>query len=457
MNIVNRIFESITGLYDGFNKENLNSHPLENLLGASPLKTEQMSAKIFDASQQSDPVPSRKIKSASRRIKVKQEEKRNQEPQKKRGFEEIASAETGADVEIPPIGIKKRLIDQSEQKEAFPAVDITDQAHFFTFLEPQQWHPVERTSAGLIKFSLPKELRTIKRLIYIFRNKAKECYLIGKTGGSLNQRMSSYASVFNAPHSDEMAKKEGRKSFLRDMKAHPEHFEIGILYELKPEEDLDELEILFIDYKGMLLDLYNDHRGGGGGLAHDEEEPAPYAVPKKGIQLFTPEKYYPYAKDEEGRIRPQLTPGFWERMSNYRSQMQETQEFAYSVKKLDTEERYIGVSAAPDRRSREHGYAAEYFDTESEKYDPSRTDGFLHPSMASDPEQFAFGILPLKSVEKIEPGELDDYVQLPTIGKVEQYLIEQKQTLFGQQGFNANGGGGGPIARSAKKKLFLKA
>jgi GIY-YIG catalytic domain len=323
---------------------------------------------------------------------------------------------------------------------------------FFTNQEPSAWFPLYKDQER-IKCALPSDLRKIKKLIYIFRNKVKNCFLIGKTGTSLNERISSYTTEFNKRGSEERVKKIGRKTFLTDMKQHPEHFEVGILHVLQPEDDLNLFETFFIDCKRKISSLYNDHRGGGGGLAHSEENETTYAVPKSETAPFTPEKYYPYKKNDQGCIRPQLTPNFKQRI---RDNKEETQEFAYVIKKLDTEQRYVGISGDPERRSREHAYKAEYFDPEHHKYDPDRTDGRLHPAMAKDPEKFGIGLLPVQSMERINQEERDDYISLSGSAQLEKHAIKIKRSLASLQGFNCNEGGGGPISNSAKRRVVKK-
>jgi hypothetical protein len=326
-----------------------------------------------------------------------------------------------------------------------------DQIHFFTHQQPKKWYPLFRNEKGKIKFSLPSQLGKFKRLIYIFRNKEKLSYLIGKTGTSLNVRSSGYAKDFNEIGSENRAKKEGKKGFLTDVKQNPEHFEVGILHVLNDDDDLNLFETLFIDYKRKIDNLYNDHRGGGGGLAHSEETPTTYAIPKPETGSFTPKKYYPFVINAHGRIRAQFTPGYKKKLRKLRKKMELTQEFAYVIKNRNTGERYIGVSGSPRRRSREHGSAAECCDPKNERFDPSRLGGRLHPAMAANPELFEIGVYPTKSIHVIDQENQENYLTFPTIAKVEQFVIKEKKTLVSQGGLNCNRGGGGSLSNSAKR------
>jgi hypothetical protein len=329
-----------------------------------------------------------------------------------------------------------------------------EQSEFFTHREPAEWFALQRDGNGKITLNLPSSLHEVGRLIYVFRNRETGCLLIGKTAGSLNKRSSGYLTRFNELGSEDKVKKKGTKAFLKDVKQNPEQFEVGILHVLKPEEDLDLFESLFIKYKGQISPLYNENGGGGGGSAHSEENATTYVIPKEEVAPFTPVKYYSYGRNDEGDIRPQFTPGFKKRLRTIKDQLGETQEFAYAIKKMDTGERYIGVSGSPRRRAREHAYAAEYHDPEHDKFDPTRKDGALHPAMAEEPEQFGFGLLPIQSIEKIDPAERENFVLLEGIAHVERYIIAMKESLISQNGFNMSRGGEGPIAKRATRMIL---
>jgi hypothetical protein len=374
---------------------------------------------------------------------------------KKRKIEEIVSKETNS-VHISSLKRIKR--DDQELEDRGPLNLLAEEAiqlEFFSSFKPTRWFSLRRDVNGEIKIPLPPSLRKIKRLIYIFRNRKKNCFLIGKTGGSLNSRMSGYVTIFNEEGSENRVKKKGRKSFLMDVKSHPEHFDVGILYVLQPDDDLDFFEIQFIKYKKRHDQLYNDNGGGGGGSAHAEEKYSIYALPKPEIMQLTPQKYYPYTEGR-GQVRLQWTPGLKERIKSLRAGLEEEQELAYVIKNMETEERYIGVSGDPFRRAREHGYLTEYYIEESDKFDPTRKTGFLHRAMAEEPEKFAFGVLPIQSVEQIDSNQRENYFLLEGISKVEQFVIQYKQTLISQNGFNGNRGGGGPIAKRATQSSVKK-
>jgi GIY-YIG catalytic domain len=354
------------------------------------------------------------------------------------------------------LSIPLNLDNRSEIEQSVAFVSEGEQAGDFVNQWPAEWYALERSTDGRIRVELPQSLWKVERMIYIFRNRKKERFLIGKTAGSLNGRLTTYVTQFNKREAKNKTRKGGRQDFFRDVRQNPDHFDVGILHKLQPEEDLNRYETLFIKCKGAVYDLYNDNQGGGGGSSHAEEVLSTYAIPKD-IAVFTPQKYYRYRKGDQGQIRPDLTPGFKKRIRELQEGMDEMQEFFYAIKKVTTDGRYIGVSNDPLRRSREHGYDAEYFVPEHDKYDPSCSGGYIHPAMAECAEQFGVGLLPIQSAENIDPNRREDYVFLQGIANVEKYIIEKKKTLFSENGYNANRGGGGPIARSAtrfaKKKL----
>lgn len=333
------------------------------------------------------------------------------------------------------------------------AFERNEQEQFFTYHEPKRWYPLSRWANGKIRIVLPLSVRKTRNLIYIFRNRVEGSLLIGETGGSFGTRMTQYLTKFNTAGSEDRVKHKLTKSFLVAVKQHPEHFDAGILYVLKSGEDIAFYEKNFIKHKLTVFKLYNARAGGGGGKSHSEEASSSYAVLKPEIAPFTPEKYYPFKKDEHGRIRPQFTPGFYERVKKSREDLGPTQAFVYAIKEFEAEERYVGVTGVfdPSTRLRQHAYNAEYFVPEHSKYDPSRKSGALHPAMAERPEAFGCGLMPVKDMAKVAPEDRDRYLFFQGISEVEKYAIRVKESLTSQHGFNCNRGGGGSIAARTTK------
>lgn len=361
---------------------------------------------------------------------------------------------------LSPVSNTKRYCLAAEEAEELTDSQALQQAEaigedFLMYHMPYQWFSVV-CEGDDIRFDFPEDLLQDKRLIYILRNKEEERYLIGKTGNGLKARCQRYVS--EVKRFKEKRKESGRQQFLCDFKANPAHFEIGVLYILEPDENLNEMETLFIDYKRLVYKhkLYNERRGGGGGLSHAEEKPLTYAIPRLETGCLTPDKYYRYQRNQQGQIRLPLTPSFRRKMQELSTQDQEkNQGFYYIIRKLDTQQPYVGTSCDPEKRSKEHGYAAEYGDIESEKYDPNQLTGALHPAMGEDPENFALGLLPVYPIDKISPADTDQFTFISGIAKVEKFLMQAKQSLVVQGGLNCIQGGG-PIADPEKQQYISK-
>lgn len=167
---------------------------------------------------------------------------------------------------------------------------------------------------------------------------------------------------------------------------------------------------------------------------------------------MTPEKYYPYRKGEQGQIRLLLTPGFKKKVQALTTQDPEkNQGFFYIIRQIETRQPYVGTSCDPERRCKEHGYAAEYGNPESEKYDPDQLTGQLHPAMGVGPGNFEVGLLPIYDASQIPPNEGDQFDFISGIANVECYLMQAKKSLISQGGLNCIQGGG-PVADPLKQR-----
>ncbi len=356
---------------------------------------------------------------------------------------------------LSPNSKRPRLIETIKIEEPSPLeceqiLQVAEEVirDYFTVLMPTEWFAVSCEN-HVVKFNFPANLLKENRLIYIIKNKVKGRYLIGKTGNGLRKRCGNYLNEMK--NFKDKGGNSGRQQFLRDFKANPTHFEVGVLYVLDANEDLNELETLCIDCKRLVLPLYNDRRGGGGGLSHAEENPLTYAIPRPETGQLTPEKCYRYIKDELGQIRLNLTPRFKKKIQELMTQDPEKhQGFYYIVRHIKTGRTYIGTSGHPDKRVRQHGYKAEYGDPTNEKYDLDQLTGKLHEAMGEDPEGFEVGLLPIGPAEKISPEAVNQFIFLKTIQKVEEFLMYVKQSFAEQGGFNCQAGGG-PIAAFKRK------
>lgn len=315
---------------------------------------------------------------------------------------------------------------------------------FFKKREPSKWFNLKLNEKGYICVDysfLTEEVNKIEKIIYIFWNRKSDVFLIGKTSGSLKKRISGYLYEFNHHRIVEKTNRTGRHVFLDDVKRSPTDFSVGILYALAPDEDLDIYEELFIREKRELYRLYNTVKGGGGGSSHDEETPIRYTIPE-GVNI-TPTKYYPYAKDEEGRIRVQLTPSIKKRK---REACEDPDSFVYAIKNFVTDERYIGVSGHPSFRAVQHAREAEYGDPDNIRYNPSRCSGLVHSAIAENPEHFGFGIFPLRKrfSNRLTKRKVKSVFG---IGELETHMIQEKKAHRTEHGYNCNFGGGGPIPK----------
>ncbi|WP_068467151.1 hypothetical protein [Candidatus Protochlamydia phocaeensis] len=369
---------------------------------------------------------------------------------------DIPALDTGLESELESEPVSESVLNQS----------LEDQEDFFTSHEPEQWFPLKikkgRGGGEKIAIEIPANLKRVKRLIYVFRNKATdpETLLIGKTGSTFQSRMSRYATLINTGISKSFSEeeKEENKQFVQDIKNNLAQFEVGLLYALQPDEDLNAFESKFIEHKGAIHPLYNQRKGGAGGLARSEEKPTTYGIPQIG-EPFTPPKRYPVRLDEEGRIRIQFTPGF----DRYVKQLQDSmvdpehQGWIYSYKKKGTSRHYCGGTGQrkPGNRGRQHCYAAEVFQSKNKKkYNPDKKDGIFHPALGTNPEEFEFNVLPIfygnpEALSQSDSVEKTEYVFFSSLAAAEDFASQHKESYT--KGFNKYKAGGGPIADRAKE------
>ncbi|MCE2983666.1 MAG: hypothetical protein LW832_08890 [Parachlamydia sp.] len=315
---------------------------------------------------------------------------------------------------------------------------------FYIEQQPANWYPLEKIN-GKIKISLPKEVKTKANLIYIFRNKETGQLLIGKTGTTFAKRLGNYMNAFNNKSKDFS---EG--GFVQDVQKNPTLFEVGMLYPLQAGEDLNEMEENFIDCLSLEKPLYNQRKGGAGGLARTEELPTEYAVPKQNL---SPSKYYP-CREVNGKIRPDFSPTFHRTVSQVEASKKDpSQGCLYVFKNVKTNEKYIGATTQENKVNRlfQHCYLAEKFNPNNKKkYQPDLQDGMFHPALGSSPTDFAVNFIPIKyDVSAIPLKELKNYAIVTSLGKAETAAIKASKLLL-----NCRMGGGGPISDLNKKKSF---
>lgn len=312
-----------------------------------------------------------------------------------------------------------------------------DHEEFFTHQQPTVWCNLSCDEGGRIHLNLPSEIAKEAKVIYVFENKITGKSLIGKTGGKICNRVSSYLSRLAS---------SSKTKFLEDVRKAPDTFRFGILYSLTSGEDIDEYEKKFIEYKSKVIHLYNQRNGGGGGSARTEEVECEYYIPDP--KTITPEKRYPFRVSPKGRIKPFYSPRAHKKMRAIKKAS--SQGFVYSIRQQSTGKRYIGASGTPLKRGREHGYAAEFFCQENEKkFDESKKSGALHPQMGRSPQDFSIGVLPIAYEKSQLKGRRYKVLEtVHSLGEAEKLVIGARRTLF-PLGFNLNKGGGGPIVRQS--------
>lgn len=347
--------------------------------------------------------------------------------------------------------IVEKIDDVIHEKEAV-LKNQDEEAAYFEYQMPEEWYNLSRKS-GKFKAHFPDHLiNEKKRIIYIFKNTVNDKILIGKTASGLKHRFSTYQAEFSKYLNTIKTKKKketGRQKFLRDMTSKPGKFVLGILHHLKETEDLDDFEKNFIKYKSRKWKLYNDNAGGGGGSSHQEEIQHIYAVNQS--QPITPQKYYPYAKDDEGNIRVQLTPSIKDKMRILREK--NVQIVIYAIKNLQTDQRYIGVTNDFRRRAREHGYSSEIQDPTHHKYEESKKGSLVHKAIAANPENFAIGFFEMDLKDNLDANHFKNFKFFTGSAQLEKEMIKIKESHESVNGLNSNKGGGGPISKNIKRKI----
>jgi len=382
---------------------------------------------------------------------------KSQEVAKKR-FRDSPSSETKS--------IKKacrRLFDNcNESQESLDKAEVVDsddeiilQAtdfNFLTDLVPEEWFKCVKKSKGKWYFKVPKEIQKLSHLIYVFYNRETDKYQIGKTGGSFGTRIQQHLNkAINLKSVQSQKKAMKHEQFLEDLNQHPEDFEVGILYQLKENENLNELETQSIEYKREVWSLYNQRAGGGGGLVQAEEKNLGVIHAIHPDSKYTPEKRRPIGENDEGKIRPIYSPNFKEELKNLYENAVPGQSFIYSFKDMHTNKRYIGATADIFKRLLEHCWEAEYHHPNNEKYNPERRLTKIHQALAKNPKNFTYGILTVKDLKNIPEEERHDYILFEMSRQVETFVIKELDSI--KKGFNMNKGGGGPVADPAKSQL----
>lgn len=323
-----------------------------------------------------------------------------------------------------------------------------------------EWKNIEWTKVKFdghkVSIDLPQKIKNAKNVIYVFRNTDSDRYhlgdlgklLIGFTGTTLGERISSYVSCINDTSSEETS------DFLNDIRVDPWNFEVGILYQAAPHEELNDLEKQFIEYFGQSTDLYNQNGGGGGGTVRSKEVPKPYYIIDPNT--ITPLKSYNISLSDDGHISIEKTPGWFERIKSIKSIKDPNQVFAYQIR--CGEKVYEGTSGDPNGRSNTHRHQAQWFDSEL-------SDNLLYATLNEALKEnipCKIGIMPLwytKPPKELTKGK--EVVVVTTAKGVEKTLMVGKKALHRDHpktGLNMRDAGGGGIHRQntfiSKKRVL---
>lgn len=331
-----------------------------------------------------------------------------------------------------PLAIQNKVV----VKESFDQIEAKN-------LEPKEWYSFYLNENGEVSIKLPKDIANEKNVIYVFKYKVDGKLLIGKTHQQLSKRLNKY--LFNIKYSNKKS-----SFFYQDIKSNPDMFSFGILYKLKPEENIDQVERACIIQKRNVVELYNENDGGGGGVAHSVHAASRVLIPdpKKMPKILTPRKYYPVEKDEEtGRIRVKFSPGLYKELKERRKQKRSRQPELYKAVNIENGMVYVGSSVDLPRRTGEHTRAAEFHDPDNAKFDPSKKGGEFRKALGQTPENFKIGLLrPLLMTPPKTRNCENAFIVANTPAEAEKACIEVYDCVF-PKGYNMNAGGGGPLPR----------
>ncbi len=255
---------------------------------------------------------------------------------------------------------------------------------------PLKYYPASQEG----KFALTPTAAKARRVIYTIVNTKTEQRYVGKTEQELRDRLNAHH--FGIAHPE---KKIGQKPLYKEIRENPQDFQIGILLQVEPDEDIIATEAALIEEKKAYDEGYNATRGGGAqktgsGIA---------TIPEAGI---TPKKYYPLHK---GTLKFDFSPT-----------AKKTKKVIYVIYDQKTDKRYVGKTEQ-ELRKRFNSHHSKLFHMEVEDEDFN-----LYQEMRKRPKDFFAGIL------YQPPGEEDDLEVL------EAHFIEEKNSYL--SGYNRTRG-----------------
>ncbi len=311
---------------------------------------------------------------------------------------------------------------------------------FFSKLEPSLWMPIKKNDRNNFTVDMPKDISRQSKLIYIFKNFRDNKVLIGKTGGELRKRINSHLTIINQYQAGDVSKET---EFVRDLSARCKDFALGILYQLKSDEDINLCEDTAVKAKIKFHLLYNQKSGGGGGIPRSEEIPSHFSIPANPKEPVSPPSYSRIRIDQNGRIRPEFSELIvFEDITN--------KTCFYQFKNArDPTKRYIGVTNQFKKRILEHCYSSEEHCKKNEKkFFADNKGSRFHKALGKKPQEFLVGLIPVSQddPEKMSPNSRANRIFFTNSGDTEKALIRRKRALFSDGGLNQNEGGGGPTS-----------
>lgn len=122
---------------------------------------------------------------------------------------------------------------------------------------PPRKYPFLKKSDGSFYVPLSPKAKKVNNFIYRIKNHTSGTSYVGKCSNRFAKNVSRYVSAINNPAKD-------TTKFGADVRA-GETFTIGILYKIKPGEDINQEEVRWIKQKKLVDKLYNITKGGNGG------------------------------------------------------------------------------------------------------------------------------------------------------------------------------------------------
>lgn len=315
------------------------------------------------------------------------------------------------------------------------------QRDFFLSQAPSEWFKLAKKNKK-ITIQMPEGKGFEKNVIYIFQDKVTGKSLIGKTEQVFRRRMSQYCSQFNRP--------QGKCSnFIKDVQLSPQRFRVGILYQLKSGENIDQVEAAFIHhYREAGRPLYNQVGGGGGGRAKSAELPSFYAIPKTEGFPSPPKKYK--VERINDKVRLLTSPGFRTKINQGRIKAQRDGRvfghIYYYKRNLKDEKvkRYIGMSGVAESRVPQHCYNSQ------------RKEGEFYQELATFPDEFEANVLDIEYINpnSLSPGSRERYDFFDNLGDAEEAVIQIARENGEVYNDDARGGRGTRARSMCAKSLF---